>query len=328
MTRALLFACLLAFSPGLAAAAGPPPPATPLLDFKDLPPLSHYRARDGLDLAYREYGGGRRVAVLLHGSAGQSLTMNPLAKSLSAAGFTVYALDVRGHGESGRRGDIDYPGQLDHDLADFVAGVRRRRPDAEITLVGFSAGGAFALRTAGGENGRLFDRYVLLAPALTFPSRIARRGGGWARVDFPRIVVTLGLNRLGLHQWDDRPVVRFEVPAAVAPLMTPSYSFRLAMNYAARDYAGALRRARRPVLVLAGVQDQQFHADRYEPQFTAANPSVRVTLVPGLDHVGLITRPQGLAAITASLLHADAPRQQPVANVGGATARRHQGDET
>jgi non-heme chloroperoxidase len=45
--------------------------------------------------------------------------MNPLAKTLQAEGVTVYAPDLRGHGSSGRRGDIDYIGQLDDDLVDL-----------------------------------------------------------------------------------------------------------------------------------------------------------------------------------------------------------------
>jgi alpha-beta hydrolase superfamily lysophospholipase len=36
-----------------------------------------------------------------------------------AAGITTYVPDIRGHGGSGRRGDIDYIGQLDDDLADL-----------------------------------------------------------------------------------------------------------------------------------------------------------------------------------------------------------------
>ncbi|MGH6996968.1 MAG: alpha/beta hydrolase [Phenylobacterium sp.] len=276
--------------------------APPALDQAGAPRLSHFQARDGADLAYRAYPGGRRVAILLHGSAGQSLTMNPLAKSLNAAGVSVYALDVRGHGASGPRGDIAYVGQLDDDLADFAAVVRRKHPDADITLIGFSAGGAFALRTAGGTKQDLFDRYILLAPAIPFPSKIARRGGGWAHIDVVRIVLIMGLNRLGLHGWDGAEVARFDVPPQVASLMTPAYSYRLAMNYGVGDHRTALRNAQRPVLVLVGSQDQQFYAERYGPEFHAANPKVRVELVPGLDHVGLVTRRAGLAAVTTALM--------------------------
>ena len=290
---------------GLLALALTPPAALaapPALDPASAPRLSHFQARDGAALAYRAYPGGRQVAILLHGSAGQSLTMNPLAKSLNAAGLSVYALDVRGHGASGPKGDIAHIGQLDDDLADFAALVRREHPSADITLIGFSAGGAFALRTAGGPNRDLFDRYVLLAPAIPFPSKIARRGGGWAHIDLMRIVVIMGLNRLGLHGWDGAEVARFDVPPQVANLMTPAYSYRLAMNYGVRDHRAALRNADRPVLVLVGAQDQQFHAERYEPEFQVANPKVRVQLVPGLDHVGLVTQPAGLTAITAAVL--------------------------
>ncbi|CAN7512580.1 alpha/beta hydrolase [Phenylobacterium sp. LjRoot164] len=294
--RRALICAVLALAPVSAMAT---PPA---LDPAGAPPLSRFQAGDGTALAYRAYPGGPRVAVLLHGSAGQSLTMNPLARSLNAAGFSVYALDVRGHGASGPRGDIAYLGQLDDDLADFAAEVRRARPGADLTLVGFSAGGAFALRTAGGPDQDLFDRYVLLAPALPFPSKIARRGGGWAHIDVARIVLIMGLNRLGLHGWDGAEVARFEVPPQVASLMTPAYSYRLAMNYGVGDHRAALRGARRPVLVLVGSQDQQFYAERYGPEFRAANPKVRVQLVPGLDHVGLVTAPTGLTAITAAAL--------------------------
>lgn len=68
------------------------------VDLSDLPALQTYPARDGKELAYRKYpGGDRRVAVLVHGSSSRSDDMHPMARALSAAGFTVYALDIRGH---------------------------------------------------------------------------------------------------------------------------------------------------------------------------------------------------------------------------------------
>jgi alpha-beta hydrolase superfamily lysophospholipase len=71
---------------------------------------------------------------------------------------------MRGHGESGRRSDIDDIGQLDDDLADFKRYVRPAHQNAVYTLAGFSAGGAFALRIPGGRYGDLFDRYIAIAP--------------------------------------------------------------------------------------------------------------------------------------------------------------------
>ena len=97
------------------------------LDLRGLPPIRRFAARDGEMLAYRAYpGASEEVAILIHGSAGQSPLMHAMTQSIQHTGATVYTLDIRGHGESGRRGDIDYVGQLDDDLADFGAPFGRR----------------------------------------------------------------------------------------------------------------------------------------------------------------------------------------------------------
>ena len=73
------------------------------VDFSDLPPPASFTARDGTKLAYRSYAPaasapGEGSVVLIHGSSATSSSMHPMAKELSAAGFTTYALDIRGHG--------------------------------------------------------------------------------------------------------------------------------------------------------------------------------------------------------------------------------------
>jgi predicted alpha/beta-fold hydrolase len=132
--------------------AAPPRPVNPRqIDLTELPALSRYTARDGTQLAYRVYpGNGEQEAVPIHGSGTESSVMNALAKTLQTAGATVYAPDLRGHGSSGRRGDIDYIGQLDDDLADLIATIRPELANAALTLIGFSGGGAFTIRIAGG----------------------------------------------------------------------------------------------------------------------------------------------------------------------------------
>ncbi|MDP3852279.1 alpha/beta hydrolase [Phenylobacterium sp.] len=305
--RAILLICL-AIAPLVATAA--PDRASPgeaiAQGWSDPPPISHYLARDGRRLAYRAYPGDGRVAILLHGSAGQSLFVHPLARSLHATGATVLAPDVRGHGASGPRGDIDRIGQLEDDLADLVVRVRRERPNARITLIGFSAGGAFALRAAGAPGGEAFDHVIALAPAFPFPSNVARpRTGGWARIDFPAMVLIGLANRMGIHAWDAHRVIAFAVPPDRASGSTPAYSYRLAMNYSVGDYRAAAREMPQPLTVVAGVEDQQFHAERYEAALRPAKPDLRVRLVPGLDHTGLITRPEGWAAVRTAFLDAN-----------------------
>ena len=112
------------------------------VDFSDLPQLSRFTARDGTQLAYRSYAPATSApsqgsVVLIHGSSATSSSMHPMAKELSAAGFTTYALDIRGHGGSGDKGQIGYIGQLEDDLTDFMRAVS---PPAPVTLAGFSSG--------------------------------------------------------------------------------------------------------------------------------------------------------------------------------------------
>jgi alpha-beta hydrolase superfamily lysophospholipase len=138
------------------------------VDRSNMPQLEHFAARDGTQLAYRHYPARGlptgRVAILVHGSSGSSAAAHALADALAAHGVETFAPDIRGHGGSGTRGDIVYSGQLDDDMADFVALVRKTAPAAPITLLGHSSGAGFALRIASSPIRDQFARTVLLAP--------------------------------------------------------------------------------------------------------------------------------------------------------------------
>ena len=178
---ALVPVAVIAFS----APKSPPAMASMEKPFRqvaqDFPAARQFRARDGASLQYYAYPAEPdKIAVLVHGSAGPGSSMHALAQSLPAAGITAYVLDIRGHGGSGRRGDIDYIGQIDDDLADFVAQLGPAKSGETRTLVGFSAGAGFTIRFAGGPYAQLFDRYVFLSPILPgaptlFSSFLSRR---------------------------------------------------------------------------------------------------------------------------------------------------------
>ena len=110
--------------------------------------------------------------------------MNATALTLAKAGFVAVAVDTRGHGASGSRGDIGYVGQLEDDLADLVAHLRADYTTARLTLVGHSSGGGFVLRVAAAPVGASFDRFVLLAPYLGYrapTNRAVGRAGALGR---------------------------------------------------------------------------------------------------------------------------------------------------
>ena len=195
------------------------------VDQSGLPDISRFQARDGSWLAYRLYaaadGGGQNIAIVIHGSAGHSTGTNEIAKRLAAENYLVVAPDMRGHGESGTRGDIGYYGQLDDDLEDLIAELRRRYPQPHFSLLGFSAGGGFALRVAAGKLAADFERLVLLSPFLGYyapSSRSAEGSAQWATADLPRIVAISVLGRLGLRCCEALPVIAFAVAAELGEI--------------------------------------------------------------------------------------------------------------
>ena len=188
------------------------------VDLSSLPAVERFQARDGTWLGFRHYGAGGtptgRVAIVIHGSSGSSGgTIHALSQALAGHGVETFAVDMRGHGTSGTRGDIGYVGQLEHDLADFVAVLRNTVPSAPLTLVGHSSGGGFALRVAGSPIQNLFERFVMLAPYLGYDAPSTRpSSGGWANADIPRIVGLVALRGLGITCCEALPVLALAVP--------------------------------------------------------------------------------------------------------------------
>jgi pimeloyl-ACP methyl ester carboxylesterase len=90
-------------------------------------PIQSFQARSGSTLFYRSYGEQSALdLILMHGSGADSAYLSSLATWISSSGIArVWTPDVRGHGASPvRRGDIDYIGQLEDDLADLSSLIR------------------------------------------------------------------------------------------------------------------------------------------------------------------------------------------------------------
>jgi alpha-beta hydrolase superfamily lysophospholipase len=304
-----LLAGMIAFGGGDA-----PPPLSSIsspfrdVDFRDLPAVETAPARRGTPIAFRVYhartagAGPDRVVVAIHGSSATGTSLHPLAKAISAAGWNVYVPDIRGHGATGRRGDIEYAGQLDDDLADLVALIRARHNGARLVLLGFSSGGGFALHAAATPLGRQFERVVLLAPMLGPRAPTARPGpNAWAKAFLPRIVALAILDRFGIHRFDHLPTLAFAIDPENAGMLTGSYSFRLMMGFGTTGYAADLRNAPAPIAVLVGGADELFIAERYGETGSAARPDASITIVPGLGHIEMTTDPRAVPAILAAI---------------------------
>ena len=270
------------------------------VDFSDLPPLQKLEvAATSGPLAYRRYGGDSKLAVIaLHGSTAASPSLHSLAKRLLAEGMTVYVPDLRGHGATGQRGDIDNVARMTTDIDMLTSRVRLDLPEATVVIVGFSAGGGLALRYGGSPMGFNADRYVLVAPALGRGAPTTKSSGDpWAAPHIPRIIALSVLNRFGITLLDGLEAIRFAVPADAGDRQTPAYSFRMLKGMLPQDYVADLRGLVRPTVAVLAEKDELFDAATLRKALIDVRTEISVTTVPGIGHIALTMDPAGHAAI-------------------------------
>jgi alpha-beta hydrolase superfamily lysophospholipase len=274
------------------------------VDLSSLPAIERFQARDGTALGFRHYPAtgstSGRAAILIHGSSGSSgTTIHALSGALAAHGVETYTADIRGHGVSGTRGDVAYVGQLEDDLADFVAVVRKTTPTAPLTLIGHSSGGGFALRVAASPIQNLFARTVLLAPYLGYNAPTNRpNSGGWASADVPRIIGLMVLRAIGVTCCDALPVVAFAVPPHSEKILVPAYTERLRRNFANHpDFRADIAAATRPLTIISGADDELMLADKYAEAVRGVAVPVNVKLIEGVNHMGIVSAPAAISVI-------------------------------
>ena len=279
-------------------------------NYDNMPDSQAYTARDGAELTYRFYESSsdtELILILLHGSGWHSMQFVPLARELSTAGVAhVVTPDLRGHGfASETRGDVAYIGQLEDDLADLIRVMNAQFPGAPIIIGGHSSGGGLVVRFAGGEYGELADGYLLLAPFLKYNAPTTRpNSGGWARPNSRRIAGLTMLNNLGIHWFDRLTVIQFAMPSSVlnGPLgdsATTAYSHRLNTSFASRSkYGRDLTAMTQPFLLVAGLEDESFIAEQYEPTISEYTRSGSYVLLPDTGHIDLLTSPELAPIIT------------------------------
>lgn len=103
-----------------------------------------FAARDGQAFTYAHVKapGAEELplVIMLHGSGWYHGQFSGLARALRDVA-EVKTLTLRGHGKNpARRGDVDYTGQLEDDIADLI-GQSGGRDDRKVILLGHSSGG-------------------------------------------------------------------------------------------------------------------------------------------------------------------------------------------
>ena len=265
-------------------------------DYSSLPELKSFTTRNGTPLAYRHYSSDSdRIVILLHGAGWHSRYFLPLAEFISSEGLAqVYTPDLRGHGlDPERRGDVDYVDQLEDDLADLIAIIQKDNPESMLIVGGHSSGGGLAIRFAGSQYGQKAHAYLLMSPFLKYNAPTTRlNSGGFAMPYTGRIIGLVMLNNVGVRWFNYLTVMKFNMPERARDgTETLSYSYRLTTAYAPHDYEKDLRAITQPLLVVAGTKDETMIYCQYEPVISQY-ATVRVKLLPGVSHMGIVVRPE------------------------------------
>lgn len=267
------------------------PPETPAYASKT------FTARDGVELNYThvnaESGTAAPLIIMVHGSGWYAGQFDRLAWALRDVA-EVKALTLRGHGGNPiKRGDVDYIGQFEDDIADLIA-EDPRKP----ILLGHSSGGGLVVRFAGGAHRESLAGAILLAPFLQHDAPTTKpNSGGWAHVLTRRIIGLSMLNSVGIHWLDHLIVIQFNMPREVldGPLgsfATTSYSWRLNTSFAPRrSYLEEIAKLP-PFLLVAGGNDEAMSAEDYAPLMREVTDKGLYKIVNSAGHLDIVDTPK------------------------------------
>ena len=151
---------------------------------------------NGEKLAFRKAGNGDKLLLLVHGNTNSSINWDLLMENLSADEYTMYAPDLRGFGESTYNEKINRIKDFSEDLKLFCDKLNLKN----FTIIGWSAGGAIALRFTV-DYQKYIDKLILLESASIKGFPIYKEGEYLASREEIREVVKPALKA---YQWKDK----------------------------------------------------------------------------------------------------------------------------
>jgi pimeloyl-ACP methyl ester carboxylesterase len=262
-----------------------------------------YADVNGVSLYYDERGSGQPL-ILLHGGLGAGEMYGPIRPAL-AKDRRVISVDLQAHG---RTADVDRPLRYET-MGDDVAGLIRHLGLAQADVMGYSLGGATALRTAI-QHPDLVRRLVVVSVPCRrdgwYPASLAGMDQMGSRLAEPlKQSPPYQLYARVAPRVDDWPVLldktgellrrdydwSAEIAAITAPVM---------LVYADADAVRPAHILEFYALLGGGLRDAHWDG--------SARPVARLAIVPGHTHYDLFASPHLADAVLPFL---DAPTLQP-----------------
>lgn len=240
---------------------------------------------DGESLPYRAWlakSTPRAIVLGLHGFDDSRDAWAMAAPALTHAGIAIFAPDQRGFGAAPHRGFWPGTARLVRNARSMVAILHRRYPDAKLTVMGESMGGAVAL-LLGAEGDPEVSSYVLVSPAVWGGEAMAPRFHAsmavgdffvpWLRLTGQQAHVKASDNLAALYRLFKNPLtIRSTRIGTVAGMVRLMGDAQAACARFAPPHALVLYKRTRPVdpearrgVVLAGVAGRSGRAPRLLP---------------------------------------------------------------
>jgi non-heme chloroperoxidase len=251
---------------------------------------------DGTSLFYRDWGTGKPI-VFVASWVMPSESWSYQMAALSEQGFRCVAYDRRGHGRSsdpGRGYDFDT-------LADDLAAVLEALDLHDVTLVGFSMGGAEIIRYVTRHGGARVGRLVSIAPTTPLMMRRPDNPQGFDEA------VLEDLHRAfeqDFPQWVEENARPFVLPETSQATIEWVKSMALKTSLKAvidchrmlvrEDFRAELKAIDLPVLVIQGDADISSPIDLTGRPTAELIPGARLEIYEGAPHGLFITHRERL----------------------------------
>ena len=152
----------------------------------ELPIIRSFQDEQGIEIKFYEWpvADPKAVVQIAHGLGEHARRYDQMAAVLNRAGFSVYADDHRGHGQTGlgqiERKQIKKLGNLGQggmdatfkQVLDFSKLIKSENPNKPLVLLGHSWGSFIAQKVIN-KSSDLYDAVVLSGSALTMPGYLA-----------------------------------------------------------------------------------------------------------------------------------------------------------
>jgi alpha-beta hydrolase superfamily lysophospholipase len=156
------------------------------MSMTQLPIQRSFKDDSGVEIVFYEWpvANPKAIIQIAHGLGEHARRYDQMAAALNMAGFSVYADDHRGHGQTGlgqvaskqtkKLGNLG-PGGMDaayKQVADFSNLIKKENPGKPIVLIGHSWGSFIAQKIINRQSD-MYDAVVLSGSALTMPGYLA-----------------------------------------------------------------------------------------------------------------------------------------------------------